>query len=565
MRKNKPAPEASKPPKTPAAPSAVWTWWPLPALLAATLAVYLPAMSGPFLFDDLSLPILSGRPPDEWTFYARRMIRAIFNLSLLADYHLWGLNPAPYHWLNWFLHAANGFLAFLILRAFKVSHRLSVLCAGIFWLHPLQTEAVSYIASRSEGLSVLFSYSALLLFVSRDRQAPLSWSRTLGILLLMGLGVLSKESAVAMAGVFVIIDLLEGRLRRLLSNWKLYLPMAAGGAAAAYHFIRIASREGSAGFGLQGVRPLDYLWTQFQCIPIYLRFYVLPWGQNLDHGFPLAKAPLDFLSWVGLAFLATLAGLAWRYRATYPLLLPGLLTFLILLTPTSSIVPIADTLVERRMYLPFIGLLLATAALLERMAWNAARGAGAIAILALLAGLTGARNQIYTSSIAMWQDSIKGNPKNARAHFQLGYAFYREGRCAEANKHYETAAALNKPDYELLVDWALSLDCAGSSEAAVEKLRAATALKKDSHAWATLGMVYGKTGRPVEALDALNQALAINRRDANALAYRGNVHLVGGRIAEAIADFEAALRISPANTIAAQGLAAARAAQASQK
>jgi tetratricopeptide (TPR) repeat protein len=557
MKKNKPAPEASKPPKPPAAPSAVQPWWPLPALLAAALAVYLPAMNGPFLFDDLSLPILGGRPPDEWTFYARRIIRAVFNLSLLADYHLWGLNPAPYHWLNWVLHAANGFLAFLILRGFKVSYRLSVLCAGIFWLHPLQTEAVSYIASRSEGLSVLFSYSALLLFVARDRQARLSWPRTLGILLLMGLGALSKESAVAMAGVFVIIDLLEGRLRRLLSNWKLYLPMAAGGAAAAYHFIGIASREGSAGFGLQGVKPLDYLWTQFQCIPIYLRFYVLPWGQNLDHGFPVAKAPLDFLSWVGLAFLATLTGLSWRYRAAYPLLLPGLLTFLVLLTPTSSIVPIADTLVERRMYLPFIGLLLATAALLERMAWNAARSAGAVAILALLAGLTGVRNQIYTSSIAMWQDS--------RAHFQLAYAFYREGQCAEANKYYEAAAALNKPDYELLVDWALSLDCAGSPQAAVEKLRAATALKKDSHAWATLGMVYGKSGRPAEALDALNQALAINRHDANALAYRGNVYLVGGRAAEAIADFEAALSISPANAIAAQGLAAARAAQSPAK
>jgi len=535
------------------------------ALLVLTLAVYLPAMSGPFLFDDLSLPILSGKAPAEWTFFARRIARSVFNLSLLADYHLWGLNPTPFHWVNWLLHAVNGALVYRILRAFNTSHWLSLFGAGVFWLHPLQTEAVSYIASRSEGLSVLFGYAALAVVVCRDRETPLTWTRTLAILPLMGLAVLSKESAVAMAAVFILIDLLGGGIKRALSNWKLYAPLAAGGASAAYFIIRLASREGSAGFRLQGVTPLDYLWTQFQVIPIYLRFYLVPWGQNLDHAYPLAKAPADFLSWAGLALITALVFLVWRRRTEQPMLLLGLLCFLTLLTPTSSIVPIADTLVERRLYLPFIGLLLATVSLLGRVQWNHARAAALAGVVLALAGLTAVRNQVYTTSTAMWQDSLKGNPKNARAHFQLAYAFYRDGRCAEANKHYEQAASINKPDYELLVDWALSLDCVGDPDAAIEKLRAATPLKKDSHAWATLGMIYGKRGRGPEALDALNQAVALNRRDAIALAYRGNVHLVAGRAAEAIADFEAALRIAPANTIAAQGLATARASLPPQK
>jgi tetratricopeptide (TPR) repeat protein len=535
------------------------------ALLALTLAVYLPAMGGPFLFDDLSLPILSGKAPAEWTFFARRMARAVFNLSLLADYHVWGLNPIPFHWVNWLLHAVNGFLVYRILRAFNTSRWLSLFGAGVFWLHPLQTEAVSYIASRSEGLSVAFGYAALALFVCRDREAQITWARTLAILPLMGLAVLSKESAVAMAGVFVLIDLLGGGIKRALGNWKLYAPLAAGGATAGYLIIRLASREGSAGFGLQGVAPIDYLWTQLQVIPVYLRFYLLPWGQNLDHAYPLAKAPVDLLSWAGLAFLAALVFLAWRRRAEQPLLLLGLLCFLTLLTPTSSFVPIADTLVERRLYLPFIGLLLATVSLLGRVHWNHARAAALAGVIVVFAGLTAVRNQVYTSSTAMWQDSLSGNPKNARAHFQLAYAYYQDGRCAEANPHYEQAASINKADYELLVDWALSLDCSGEPNAAIEKLRAATALKQDSHAWATLGMIYGKSGRGPEALESLNKAIALNGRDAIALAYRGNVHLVAGRAAEAIADFESALRIAPANTIAAQGLASARASLPAQK
>ncbi len=564
MKKPKSPPELQQPVRT--RPAGAPPWWPLPALLAVTLAAYLPAMNGPFLFDDLSLPILSGAAPGDWTFYAKRVARSVFNLSLLADYRLWGLNPAPFHWVNWLLHAVNGWLVYVILRAWKRPYWLSVFGAGVFWLHPLQTEAVSYIASRSEGLSVLFSYAALALFLRRDQEAEAGWKDAARMIALMGLAVLSKESAAAMVGVFMLTDIFGGGVRRLTGNWRLYLPLMAGGAAAAAYIIRLASREGSAGFGLKGVAPLDYLWTQFQVIPQYIRFFLIPWGQNLDHAYPLAKAPGDLLSWAGLAAIAALVYLAFRLRPWSPLPLLGLLVFFTLLAPTSSIVPIADTLVERRVYLPMIGLLLACTALLERIEWNQAKASAPVLILAALALLTTFRNDVYTSSTAMWLDSVRGNPKNARAHFQLAYAYYQDGRCAEANPHYAEAAKLGRPDYELLVDWALSLDCSGDSGGAVEKLRQATELRENgSHAWATLGMIYGKSGRAGEALDALNRALSLNPRDANALAYRGNVHLVGGRTAEAIADFEAALRIAPEQTVAAQGLAAARAAQAAPR
>ncbi len=564
MKKPRATPESQQPARVQAASGP--PWWPLPALVAVTLAVYLPAMNGPFLFDDLSLPILSGNAPADWIFYAKRVARSIFNLSLLADYRLWGLNPTPFHWVNWLLHAVNGWLVYAILRAWKRPYWLSVFGAGVFWLHPLQTEAVSYIASRSEGLSVVFSYAALALFLRRDQEAAIGWKEAARMIALMGLAVLSKESAAAMVGVFMLADLVGGGVRRLTGNWRLYAPLVAGGAAAAAYIIRLASREGSAGFGLKGVAPLDYLWTQFQVIPLYVRYFLFPWGQNLDHAYPLAKAPGDPLSWAGLAAIAALVYFAWRFRAWSPLPLLGLLSFLALLAPTSSIVPIADTLVERRLYLPMIGLLLASTALLDKISWNQAKAAGAAVLLLALAVLTAIRNDVYTSSTAMWLDSVNRNPSNARAHFQLAYAYYQGGRCAEANPHYEEAAKLGKPDYELLVDWALSLDCAGDTGGAVEKLKQATEIrKKGSHAWATLGMVYGKSGRADEALEALNPALSLNPRDANALAYRGNVYLVGGKTAEAIADFEAALHISPQQTVAAQGLAAARAALAAPR
>jgi hypothetical protein len=51
-----------------------------------------------------------------------------------------------------------------------------------------------------------------------------------------------------------------------------------------------------------------------------------------------------------MALLALLVAAAIRWRHHYPLACFGFFMFLIWLAPTSSIVPVDDALVERRMY-----------------------------------------------------------------------------------------------------------------------------------------------------------------------------------------------------------------------
>ena len=55
--------------------------------------------------------------------------------------------------------------------------------------------------------------------------------------------------------------------------------------------------------------------------------------------------------------LALIAAVVY-YRRRYPLACFGLLVFVILLAPTSTVIPIKDPIAERRVYLPMIGLLL---------------------------------------------------------------------------------------------------------------------------------------------------------------------------------------------------------------
>ena len=540
------------------------------ALALAAVAAYIPALSGPFLFDDLNLPMLTAQADVlTWTFYVRRGVRAVTNLSLLADKTLWGLNPAPYHALNLLLHLINGWLVYgIVKKLLERAGRTPAAAqwgawfgAGLFLLHPLQTEGVAYIASRSEVLCALFAYAACWVFLHSKEEEGAALGRTAAILLLLGLGMASKEPAVAMAGVLLLADVWFGEglnWRRAMGNWKLYGALALGGLAAGYKIYQIVSREGTAGASA-AVSRADYLVTQFKAIWVYVRMVFVPAGLNLDHAYPVTKAPGDALAWLGLVGLAAVIVGAFAWRKRYPAATLGALTFLVLLAPTSSVVPIDDRLAERRVYLGFVGLALMAAEFVSRMNEERWKQAALVGVLAVLGLATAVRSSAYGSAEAMWASSVSANPENGRAHFQLAYVYYTQGRCGEAAAQYGDAAKYGKTDYRLLVDWGLALDCAGDSQGALEKLRAATGLERDSHAWSVMGMVLAKRNETAKALEALNKALEINSSDEAARVYKGNVYVMMGQPAAAAAEFDEALKINPANEAALQGKRAAAA------
>ena len=123
-------------------------------------------------------------------------------------------------------------------------------------------------------------------------------------------------------------------------------------------------------------RPGRYLATQFGVILHYLRLTVLPFGQTFDYDWPLASiaAPLAVL--VPMVVLIALVVAAWRVRATQPLVDVRAGWVLMTLALTSSIMPIADLAVERRMYLPLVGLMLLAAAWLHDACQSAAGRVG---------------------------------------------------------------------------------------------------------------------------------------------------------------------------------------------
>ena len=154
-------------------------WWaPLACCCAAALIlfqVYAPAMRAPFFFDDYTLPFTLQtyriRPLSEWL----SGMRPVLMFTYWINYQQSGIDPQTYHVLNIWLHFFNTALVFLIVRkigswvepdAWK-QNVLSLFAAGLFLMHPVQTEAVTYITGRSDVLSSLLMLAAFLVFVYR--------------------------------------------------------------------------------------------------------------------------------------------------------------------------------------------------------------------------------------------------------------------------------------------------------------------------------------------------------------------------------------------------------------
>jgi protein O-mannosyl-transferase len=537
-----------------------WTWLIGLGALFLVFEAYGPALHSPFVLDDLYLPYADPAAPGlrltAWLHFPRPLLM----FSYWVNYQMGGGDPHDYHTSNVFLHFLVAVLVLLIaLRLLDwagVSGRmriaLAVFSGGLFLLHPLQTESVAYVASRSEVLSVLFYYSAFAVFIYSNRDS-MSWPRALAVTMLFGAAAATKEHTLTLPALILLADFFWHR-GGWQKNGVLYAMLAFACAAGGMVVWRVVLRANTVGFGLKDLSPMAYFFTQCRVIWIYVRMFFVPFGQNIDPDVSISQGVFDDGAIFGLVALVALVAIAWIYRKRWPLASFGIFVFLLLIAPTSSVIPIRDVLAERRVYLPLIGLILVVLEPLRRLQFPQAVGVGTAALLASTV-LTYQRSDVWSTPLTLWQDSVAKSPRKVRPRFQLAFAQYNLQDCTAAAANFAAAARLEPPDYRLLVDWANALDCAGREDDAVQAFARAIHLN-DSQAEAYVGLsaVYGKQHKTTEALNVLAKAEAVDPNIAQIYINRGGIYLLLGNNEAAIREFRRALGLDPGNQQAREAL-----------
>lgn len=522
----------------------------------ATAAACANGFRAPFLFDD-------PRPGTPLAYGTRPLVWATFALNrALSGEVTWS-----YHALNGLVHLLCAWLLYGLLRRILVlaapgwsagAREGAARLSAILWaVHPLQTEAVTYLSQRAEAMGALFLLATLYASL-RAFQAPRPLLWQVLALLALALGFATKEIVAVTPLLVLLLDATfveQGVLRALARRKGFYLALLGTSLALFAWFVAplVVSRGTTAGLHLREHGPLEYARSQPAIVLHYLRLCLWPSPLVFDYGWPVARTAGEIVpAALALGSLAA-ATLVALWRRSW-LGFAGAWFFVILL-PTSSVVPIKDLAFEHRVYLSLAAVVVVVVVggrtLCARLAPPTGalsralpRALPALLVLSLLA-LTIRRNHEYRSAVSLWRTVVERAPRNARGYSNLATALKAEGDEDQALELLQRAVELD-PSYpsahfKLGNSWLAR----GENQRAAEAFERALALDDQAETHAGLGLALFRLGRFAEAEPHFARALALDPDDPDpALGLAGTLAQLG-RVDEAIEAYRKVLALAP--------------------
>ena len=341
------------------------------AFAVFSLLLYLNSISAPFIFDDNHMIVnnLFIKNPKYFGMFfkgyvtsypiPKGMCRPLLMLSFAFNYLVSKLNPVSYHIINILFHFLNAVLLFFILKALKGknSYSLIFIVCLLFIAHPLNTEAVTYISSRSDLMVSFFILLGFYLYLKE---------RFILSCICYVLGLLSKETGLVFGilifGYYLIYQFKS--LREVLRDKKrLFFLISLVISTLGYLYYR---KLFFGGLESGNLRPflsniLIQSWVSF----FYLKLFLWPDNLNILHSVPELNSLLQIqglLPFLGILLLATLV---FVLRKRNFLISLGILWYLVGLAP-KFYAKLGFPACEHHFYLPGMGMYMVLLGILEK-------------------------------------------------------------------------------------------------------------------------------------------------------------------------------------------------------
>jgi protein O-mannosyl-transferase len=507
-----------------------------------------------------------------------RLYRPIACLTFALN-HLFGrLDVLGYHVVNVSIHLAASLFLFLFLhltlqqpgiREKHGGHAYSVaLLATVLWaVHPIQTQAVTYIIQRMASLAGLFYIMAMYLFakarMSDSHSRAYFWFAACALSSLLAFG--SKQNAFVLPVTLLLYDqLISGREfwsrnRRRITLNILLLSLAVLLGLLYYHVAHGDLSSMLEGYGKRVFSLTERLLTQPRMLVFYLSLLIYPSPMRLSivHDVHISTSLFSPISTLfSILLICALIGGALAMANKRPLIGFAVLFFFVNHAIESTVFPL-ELIFEHRNYIPSMLVFLPVAMLIVRglsffSYKTSMRVLFAGFVILCLVGVGNAtylRNVIWKSDESLWMDALDKHPdlwlpylnlgkyyadtgqtENAlnyfrrglgkksvtdleilfyyKTHFNLGSVHLSQGREQEALHHFLKASSYGIKDAnQHILIASILIDRERYRDAETRLARALADEPEQVDSFSNLGLLYAKLGRPEKAKTMLRRAL----------------------------------------------------------
>jgi tetratricopeptide (TPR) repeat protein len=509
-----------------------------------------------------------------------RIWRPVSFVTFALNWYLAPQSVFGFHLVNIIIHALTAWLLFItILRLlgapvlqgrFAGSRYPIALISAVLWaVHPIQTQAVTYIVQRMTLLATLFYMLSMLCYIQArlGRAGPGRWAYFFGCALSFSLGIGSKEIAATLPVALILVetvffqDLSKPGVRK-----KLLIIFIAGTAGivllGSIFFLQGDPLSVFGGYRTVDYSPLQRLMTQARILVLYITqiFYPIPQRLSIEHDIDISTSLVT--PWTTLPASLLICGIVVLGLALLrkkPLLGFAITFFFLNHALESTVIPL-ELVFEHRNYLPTLFIFIPVAVgfkwaldyyhLKNRLFYFTVAGFFSLLVFWIGTG-TYLRNYAWQTERTLWTDAAEKAPGMSRPFSSLAYGVYeRSGQYGQALSYYQKALQLKQHRKyrraSLNNNIANIYFMAGEYKPAEFYWRRAIELYPKSPNYRyRLAIMLHRQGRREQALAQLDQVSSRHRHDFNILNLKGIILLHQGRPHQASASFKKCIRFFP--------------------
>ncbi len=527
--------------------------------------VYINSLSGCFVWDDSGLIVGTQElrdhdAPVQSVFvkpnFAAPYYRPLLWVSFFWDHYLWGQNPMGYHLTNVVVHGITiGLVSWLVVNL-GLSGGVAFFTAGLFATHPVQTEAISWIAGRNDPLMVLFlllSLNGLLVGRKTKRFTFKIIYYSIAVVAFL-CALLTKEIAIIGVPLLMLIDVFyqtkawKGTQRKeLLALYASFILMSC--CFFALRSFALSSLPSQLSGNLENL--LKVLSTPLKVYAYYCKVLLFP--VNLTVGPSLYNPAPSSIFLVFVIVFSSITSAVVLVPKIRREILFGMLWILVYLLPVSGLVWMSVPVLEHRLYGASIGFCLMVAAvgcngfpLYKAFAKDAAGYVVLTALILLYGSLTIDRNRIWKDDITIWSDTLKKSPDSLTALNNLANALIQKNQLDQGIAYLQTALKVHPQAEKLYGNLGLAFYYKKDYRQAINAYEKALNINpRSAETYNYLALAHKGNGNKEAALTNFNKSLALKPQFLPAYLNRADLYRECGDKIRALADYQHALHLSP--------------------